>query len=118
MSAGNKRMQLLAGPLRLLPEELAARLQGLLVIAHTVAALDKEDERELAAAMAELLDEALTYGSVPEPYASLLEAADRVLLKVLCMKAIRTFRRRWGRLTEEHRQDMVQQLRQAAQEAE
>ena len=110
--------QLLAGPLRMLPADLTERLQGLLVVAHTMAALDKEDERELAAAMAELIDDALSYGSLLEPYASLLEAADRVLLKVLCMKAIRSFRRRWGRLTDEQRAELVQQLRQAAQEAE
>ena len=112
------RLQLLSGPLRMLPDDIAEQLQGLLIVAHTVAALDKDDVRELAAAMAELLDDALTYGGLPEPYATLLEAADRVLLKVLCMKAIRSFRRKWGRLSDDQRAQLVQQLQQAAKDAE
>lgn len=109
---------LMSGPLEWLPDDLLERLQRLLVTAAAVTELDRDDERELAAAMALLIDDAVTWRQVPAPYGQLLEAADRIILRMLALKAVRLFRRRWGRLSAEHRSRILTQLHQSAQELE
>jgi len=107
---------LMSGPLEWLPDDLLEQLQRLLVTAAAVTELDRDDERELAAAMAIIIDDAVSWHQVPAPYGQLLEAADRVILRMLALKAVRVFRRKWGRLTAEHRTRIFNQLQQAASE--
>ena len=98
---------------RLMPADVLAKVQQLLVVAYTIADMDVEDERELGDAIAELIDDAVTYRNVPAPYGVLLEVADRSVLRIMARQAVRHFRKRWGKLSQAERDDLLNTLLQA-----
>jgi hypothetical protein len=98
---------------RLMPGDVLARVQRLLVVAYTLTELDVEDERDLADAIAQILDDAISYRAVPAPYGAILEATDRSVLRIMARQAGRAFRRKWGKLNEAQRKELLDALMQA-----
>ena len=101
---------------RLMPGDVLARVQRLLVVAYTLTELDLEDERDLADAIAQLLDDAISYRAVPAPYGAILEATDRSVLRIMARQAVRAFRKKWGRLDKTQRQQLLETLTQATED--
>lgn len=101
---------------RLMPGDVLQRVQRLLVVAYSLTELDKDDERDLADAIAEILDSAISYRAVPAPYGAILEATDRSVLKIMARQAVRAFRKKWGRLDREQRQQLLDTLTQATED--
>ena len=98
---------------RLMPADVLAKVQQLLVVAYSLAELDQEDERDLGDSIAELIDQAISYRNVPAPYGAILEATDRSVLRIIARQAVRHFRKRWGKLTPAQRDDLLNTLLQA-----
>ena len=95
--------------------DLVARIQKMLIVAELLAGIDADTEDELVSDIAWILDEhvdsAHALASVlGSPAAGLVELVDRSVFRLVARRAVRIFRRRWGRLSASDRSAILAEL--------
>ena len=100
----------------LVSEDVVDRIRRLLLVSELVVGIDADTEVDLADQIAAVIDdavdaEALLANVIGAPAASLVEALDRGVYRLLARRLVRAFRRRWGKLDARQRSAILSELR-------